>query len=86
MDEVYQFSELSMGWCINCHRQTKVDFYHVDPSGKATGNRFYSVYDKFLTPDTVRDASGNIIHIHKAKLDSVTVLNIGGLECQKCHY
>lgn len=24
MDEVYQFSELTMGWCINCHRETKV--------------------------------------------------------------
>ena len=85
MDEVYQFSELSMGWCINCHRQTKVDFYKVDTSGKATGNKFYSVYDKFLTPDTVWDA-GKIKEIHKAKLDSVTVMNIGGLECQKCHY
>ena len=26
MDEVYQFSSLSMGWCINCHRDTKVQF------------------------------------------------------------
>lgn len=25
MEEVYQYSDLSMGWCINCHRQTKVD-------------------------------------------------------------
>ncbi|MCB9232453.1 MAG: cytochrome c3 family protein [Bacteroidia bacterium] len=25
MDEVYQFSPLSMGWCINCHRTTRVD-------------------------------------------------------------
>jgi cytochrome c551/c552 len=24
MDEVYQFSELTMGWCINCHRETNV--------------------------------------------------------------
>jgi cytochrome c2 len=89
MDEVYQFSELSMGWCINCHRQTKVDFYKVDTSGKATGNKFYSVYDKFLTPDTVwadPATKERIKEIHKAKLDSVTVMNIGGLECQKCHY
>jgi len=85
MDEVYQFSELSMGWCINCHRQTKVDFYKVDTAGKATGNKFYSVYDKFMTPDTVWN-EGKIKEIHKAKLDSVTVMNIGGLECQKCHY
>ncbi|MCS6789496.1 MAG: c-type cytochrome [Bacteroidia bacterium] len=25
MEEVYQYNDLSMGWCINCHRQTKVD-------------------------------------------------------------
>jgi NAD-dependent SIR2 family protein deacetylase len=89
MDEVYQFSELSMSWCINCHRQTKVNFYHVDTSGNATGNKFYSVYDKFMTPDTVwfdPATKQRIKEIHKAKLDSVTVLNIGGLECQKCHY
>jgi len=24
MDEVYQYSELTMGWCINCHRETEV--------------------------------------------------------------
>jgi cytochrome c2 len=88
MGEVYQFSELSMSWCINCHRETKVDFYKLDSSGKATGNKFYSVYDKFLTPDTVwTDATKKRIkEIHRAKLDSVTVYNIGGLECQKCHY
>jgi len=27
-----------------------------------------------------------IKEIHRAKMDSVTVYNIGGLECQKCHY
>ena len=74
MDEVYQFSELSMGWCINCHRQTKVDFYKIDSSGKAAGNKFYSIYEKF------HDDFKN------GKMDSVTVKDIGGLECQKCHY
>lgn len=74
MDEVYQFSELSMGWCINCHRQTKVDFYKLDSSGKATGNKFYSIYEKFHND------------IKSGKMDSVTVKDIGGLECQKCHY
>jgi len=70
MDEVKQVSELSMGWCINCHRQTKVDFNYSD----STGNKFYSIYEKFH----------NDIKNHK--MDSVTVKDIGGLECQKCHY
>ena len=26
MGEVKQFADLSMGWCINCHRETKVIF------------------------------------------------------------
>ena len=24
MEEVYQYSPLTMGWCVNCHRETKV--------------------------------------------------------------
>jgi hypothetical protein len=74
MGEVYQFSELSMGWCINCHRQTKVDFYKIDSAGRATGNKFYSIYEKYHND------------IKSGKMDSVTVKDIGGLECQKCHY
>ena len=74
MDEVYQFSELSMGWCVNCHRDSKVDFYKVDSTGKQTGNKFYSIYEKFHN------------EIKSGKMDSVTVKDIGGLECQKCHY
>lgn len=70
MDEVKQVAELSMGWCINCHRETKVDFNYSD----STGNKFYSIYEKFH----------NDIKNHK--MDSVTVKDIGGLECQKCHY
>jgi mono/diheme cytochrome c family protein len=38
MGEVYQFSDLSMGWCINCHRETKVQFKE---------NGFYSIYEKY---------------------------------------
>lgn len=38
MGEVKQFSNLSMGWCVNCHRETKVQF---------KDNGFYSIYEKF---------------------------------------
>lgn len=70
MDEVKQVSDLSMGWCINCHRETKVDFNY----SQGKGNQFYSIYEKFHND------------IKNGKMDSVTVENIGGLECQKCHY
>lgn len=70
MGEVKQFADLSMGWCINCHRTTKVQF----DDGKGSGNKFYSIYEKFHN-----DIKNN-------KYDSVTVEMIGGIECQKCHY
>jgi mono/diheme cytochrome c family protein len=50
MDEVYQFSDLSMGWCVNCHRETKVQF---------TNNKFYSIYEKFHE-DLKRNPSDSI--------------------------
>lgn len=71
MGEVKQFAELSMGWCVNCHRESKVDF--VDSSGNG-GNKFYSIYEKYHN------------EIKAKTRDSVTVNDIGGLECQKCHY
>jgi mono/diheme cytochrome c family protein len=70
MDKVFQAAELSMGWCVNCHRETKVAFNYSD----STGNQFYSIYEKFHND------------IRSGKMDSVTVKDIGGLECQKCHY
>ena len=38
MGEVKQFADLSMGWCVNCHRNTEVQF---------KDNGFYSIYEKF---------------------------------------
>lgn len=70
MHEVKQFAELSMGWCVNCHRETKVDF----GDGKTEGNKFYSIYEKYHK------------EIADHKRDSVTVADIGGIDCQKCHY
>jgi hypothetical protein len=71
MDVVKQQAELSMGWCINCHRETKVNF---NDKKDGSGNKFYSIYEKFHND------------LKSGKMDSVTVKDIGGLECQKCHY
>lgn len=65
MDEVYQFADLSMGWCINCHRETKVQF---------ADNNYYSIFQKYHD------------EIKSGKRTDVKVSDIGGLECQKCHY
>jgi cytochrome c2 len=65
MEKVYQWSPLSMGWCINCHRQTEVQF---------AGNEYYKAYENYHK------------EIQTGTRDKVTVEDIGGLECQKCHY
>lgn len=59
MDVVRQVSPLTMGWCIDCHRQTEV----------VTDNDYY---DK-------------LVELHSKK-EPITVKDIGGLECSKCHY
>tara|TARA_Y100000589_G_scaffold180569_1_gene170912 strand:+ start:878 stop:2107 length:1230 start_codon:yes stop_codon:yes gene_type:complete len=61
MDEVYQKEKLTMGWCINCHRDSKIDL----------DNPYYHGYNDW---------------IEKHKKADLTVENIGGLECGKCHY
>jgi mono/diheme cytochrome c family protein len=77
MDEVKQFSNLSMGWCVNCHRNTGVDFYTKDTAtGAEGGNQYYKMYAKFHEE----------IQKGKSSKDKITVEKIGGTECQKCHY
>jgi len=65
MEVVQQMSPLSMGWCINCHRQTDVNFNE---------NAYYSAYEDYHKELKAGDRK------------SVKVADIGGLECQKCHY
>ncbi len=73
MDKVYQYSPLSMGWCINCHRETEVNFangYYSDTLASTE----YRVYESYHSD------------IMNELRDKVTVEDIGGTECQKCHY
>lgn len=65
MDEVYQYADLSMGWCVNCHRETNVQF---------ASNNYYSIFQKYHQ------------EIKEGKRENVKVSDIGGLECQRCHY
>ena len=65
MEVMKQYAPLSMGWCINCHRETEVKFQD---------NAFYNSYMRYHE------------EIKKGNREKVTVEDIGGLECQKCHY
>ena len=63
MEIMYQFSPLTMGWCINCHRETNVDL---------KGNDYYKKIHEELSK--------------KYGVDQLTIAQMGGLECGKCHY
>jgi mono/diheme cytochrome c family protein len=65
MEVMQQHAPLSMGWCINCHRQTDVKFNE---------NAYYNSYKRYHD------------ELKSGKRESVKVEDIGGLECQKCHY
>lgn len=68
MEVLKQQEPLTMGWCINCHRETKVS---------TDGNGYYDDLHSRIPED----------HMNKLMEDGkVTVDEIGGLECAKCHY
>ncbi len=63
MEVLYQYSPLTMGWCINCHRETNV---------KVEDNEYYTKIHEQLSK--------------KYGVEKLTVAQMGGLECGKCHY
>jgi hypothetical protein len=63
---VSQYAELSMGWCLDCHRTKKVDFM----SNEYYKETFKEYHEQF---------KNNTI-------DSLTVAELGGENCMKCHY
>ena len=63
MEIMYQHSSLTMGWCINCHRETNV---------KVEDNEYYAKIHHELSK--------------KYGVEKLTVAQMGGLECGKCHY
>jgi cytochrome c2 len=63
MEIMYQYSPLTMGWCINCHRESNV---------KVEDNAYYTKIHDQLSK--------------KYGVDKLTVAQMGGLECGKCHY
>ena len=63
MEIMYQHSPLTMGWCINCHRETNI---------KVESNEYYAKIHEALSK--------------KYGVEKLTVAQMGGLECGKCHY
>lgn len=67
MEVVEQFAPLTMGWCVNCHRETAVQM---------EGNEYYEEYYGKVHDQLAK----------KYGKDQLTIADLGGLECGKCHY
>ena len=65
MDRIKQVQLLSMGWCIDCHRKTEVQF---------TQNGYFEKFTRLHE------------ELATGKRTRVTVDDVGGTECSKCHY
>ena len=63
MEIMYQYSPLTMGWCIDCHRESNI---------KVESNEYYTKIHEELSK--------------KYGVEKLTVAQMGGLECGKCHY
>ena len=64
---------LTMGWCIECHRESNIDIANA-PEGS-----YYNMIHTRLQKDQ---------RTYRSYLedDVVSVAELGGLECAKCHY
>lgn len=64
---------LTMGWCIECHRESSVDI-----AGAPAGSYYNEIHNRLL-----KDKATYQRYLED---EIVTVGELGGLECAKCHY
>ena len=73
MDVAEQWAPLTMGWCIDCHAQKEV---------KMAGNGYYDeVMARLEDTDMGHEALKEYLEDEK-----ISVKELGGWECAKCHY
>ncbi|MCK9481443.1 MAG: c-type cytochrome [Bacteroidia bacterium] len=75
MEVIQQYATLQMGWCIDCHRNTGVD---------VENNDYYEKLHAFAKKDI--EKNGDKSKYLKDGKVNITIANIGGLDCSKCHY
>ena len=64
---------LTMGWCVECHKESNIDIANA-PDGS-----YYNVIHERLLKDKKT-------YQKYLEDDKVSVAELGGLECAKCHY
>lgn len=78
-DVAEQWSPLTMGWCIQCHNETEVPQMANSAAGT---NGYYDEIHRRLTETPM----GNRELQKYLEDEKITVRELGGWECAKCHY
>ena len=73
MDVAEQWAPLTMGWCIQCHNESEVQM---------AGNGYYDEIHRRLKETPM----GNKELREYLEDEKITVKELGGWECAKCHY
>lgn len=68
-----QFAPLTMGWCLDCHNSTQVDL--------SSSEYYEEMHQRFINDERGQE-------FLKAYLEdgNISVKEMGGWECSKCHY
>jgi mono/diheme cytochrome c family protein len=74
-----QWAPLTMGWCIHCHNETEVPQMAASAAGT---NGYYDEIHRRLTETPM----GNRELQKYLEDEKITVRELGGWECAKCHY
>ena len=74
MDVAEQWAPLTMGWCIQCHNEKEV---------KMAGNGYY---DEVMARLEKNEKLGHRELKEYLEDEKITVKELGGWECAKCHY
>lgn len=74
MDVAEQWAPLTMGWCLQCHNEKEV---------KMAGNGYYDEVMARLNEDEKLGHRELKNYLEDGK---ITVRELGGFECSKCHY
>ena len=72
----YTRPTLTMGWCIECHQKSSID---IAGAAQENPDSYYGIIHKRLLTDKKTYQS-------YLEDDMVSVAELGGMECAKCHY
>jgi hypothetical protein len=70
---------LTMGWCLQCHEQKEISVGPINTKDQGKNGYYNEIHKRLLSGDKA-------LYSDYLDDDKVTVKELGGWECAKCHY